>query len=175
MLQFLKASFTHIRPFKLSLLLQKFSHRFCNLGKVFNEPPVISSKSQKLRISPTFLGASHSVTAVTLFGSTAIPSPDTTCPRNPTVLSQNSHLLNLAYSLCSLSFSIIILRCFSCSASSLEYISMSSINTTTNLSMFMKYAGAFVSPKDITIYSYKPYLVVKAVFGTSSSRIFNWK
>src|SRR4051812_3497682 len=117
-------------------------------------------------ILPAFLGTSHSVTAVTLLGSIATPSPDTTCPRNPTVLSQNSHLLNLAYSLCSLRFSIISRRCFSCSASSLEYISMSSINTTTNLSkysintlfiMVMKYAGAFVSPKDITVYSYKPY------------------
>src|SRR4051812_33106274 len=50
---------------------------------------------------------------------------------------------------------------------------MSSMNTTTNLSkysintlfiMVMKYVGAFVSTKDITVYSYKPYLVVKAVF-----------
>jgi len=31
----------------------------------------------------------------------------------------------------------------------------------------MKYAGAFVNPKDMTRYSYNPYLVEKAVFGIS--------
>jgi hypothetical protein len=33
---------------------------------------------------------------------------------------------------------------------------------------YMKYAGALVRPKDITRYSYNPYLVVNAVFGISS-------
>jgi hypothetical protein len=51
---------------------------------------------------------------------------------------------------------------------------MSSINITTNLSSlgmntkfikYMKYAGAFVRPKDMTRYSYKPYLVEKAILG----------
>src|SRR4051812_32435564 len=36
-----------------------------------------------------------------------------------------------------------------------------------------KYAGALVNTNDITVYSYNPYLVVKAVFGISPSRIFN--
>ena len=49
---------------------------------------------------------------------------------------------------------------------------MSSMNTTMNLSnsgmntkfiRYMKYAEAFVSPKDMTKYSYRPYLVEKAV------------
>jgi hypothetical protein len=57
---------------------------------------------------------------------------------------------------------------------------MSSINTTMNLSSsgmntefirYMKYAVAFVSPKDMKKYSYKPYLVEKAVFGISSGLI----
>jgi hypothetical protein len=57
---------------------------------------------------------------------------------------------------------------------------MSSINITTNMSSssmntefikYMKYAGAFVRPKDMIIYSYKPYLVEKAIFGISSSLI----
>lgn len=39
--------------------------------------------------------------------------------------------------------------------------------------MFMKYAGALVNPNGITVYSYKPYLVVKAVLGISASRIFS--
>src|ERR1041385_3087813 len=56
-------------------------------------------------MSPTDAGVSHSVTVETLDGSIATPSPDTTCPRNPTSFNQNSHLLNLAYNLCSLSFS----------------------------------------------------------------------
>jgi len=39
---------------------------------------------------------------------------------------------------------------------------------------YMKYAGALVSPKDITVYSYRPYLVVKVVLGTSDAWIFSW-
>jgi hypothetical protein len=35
----------------------------------------------------------------------------------------------------------------------------------------MKYAGALVSPNDITKYSYNPYLVEKAVFEISLARI----
>jgi hypothetical protein len=57
---------------------------------------------------------------------------------------------------------------------------MSSMKTATNLSSFginmefiryMKYAGALVSPNDITKYSYNPYLVEKAILGTSSEWI----
>jgi hypothetical protein len=36
---------------------------------------------------------------------------------------------------------------------------------------YMKYAGAFVSPNDITKNSYSPYLVENAVFGISLARI----
>ena len=54
------------------------------------------------------------------------------------------------------------------------------MKTTTNLSnsgiktefiRYMKYAGAFVSPNDITKNSYSPYLVENAVFGISLARI----
>jgi hypothetical protein len=41
--------------------------------------------------------------------------------------------------------------------------------------MVMKFDRAFVSPKDITVYSYRPYLVGKAVLGISCSRIFSLK
>jgi hypothetical protein len=50
------------------------------------------------------------------------------------------------------------------------------MNTMTNLSSsnmkmefmrYMKCAGAFVNPKDMTRYSKRPYLVVKAIFGMS--------
>ena len=84
--------------------------------------------------------------------------------------SQNSHLLNLAYSLCSLSRVSTIQRCWACSSSFLEYIMISSMNTTTNLSSsgiktefirYIKNAGALVRLKDITRYSYNPYLVEK--------------
>jgi len=37
----------------------------------------------------------------------------------------------------------------------------------TEFIRYIKYAGAFVSPKDMTKYSYRPYLVEKAVFGIS--------
>jgi hypothetical protein len=39
---------------------------------------------------------------------------------------------------------------------------------------FMKYAGALVSPKDMTRYSYNPYLVEKDVFVMSSGHILIW-
>jgi hypothetical protein len=57
---------------------------------------------------------------------------------------------------------------------------ISSMKTTTNLSnsglktefiSYMKYAGALVSPNDITKNSYSPYLVEKAVFRISLARI----
>ena len=57
---------------------------------------------------------------------------------------------------------------------------MSSMNTTTNLSnsgmktefmRYMKNAGALVRPKDMTRYSYIPYVVEKVVFGISCGRI----
>ena len=62
----------------------------------------------------------------------------------------------------------------------LEYIKISSMNTTTNLSnsgmktefmRYMKNAGALVRPKDMIRYSYNPYLVEKAVFGISCGLI----
>ena len=46
-------------------------------------------------------------------------------------------------------------------------------NAPSYFIMVMKYAGALVRPKDITVYSYSPYLVVNAVLGTSCSRIFS--
>uniref|UniRef100_A0A0A9BBR0 Uncharacterized protein n=1 Tax=Arundo donax TaxID=35708 RepID=A0A0A9BBR0_ARUDO len=56
------------------------------------------------------------------------------CLRKATSCNQNSHLLNLAYSSWALNLSSTILRCCSCSSALLEYIRMSSIKTTTNLS-----------------------------------------
>jgi hypothetical protein len=38
---------------------------------------------------------------------------------------------------------------------------------------YMKKAGAFVRPKDITVYSYSPYLVMNVVFGMSEGRILS--
>jgi hypothetical protein len=41
----------------------------------------------------------------------------------------------------------------------------------TEFIRYMKYAGALVSPNDITKNSYSPYLVEKGVFGISLARI----
>jgi hypothetical protein len=41
----------------------------------------------------------------------------------------------------------------------------------TGFIRYIKYVGAFVSPKDITKNSYNTYLVEKAVFGISLARI----
>jgi hypothetical protein len=57
------------------------------------------------------------------------------------------------------------------------------MKTTTNLSnsgintefiRYVKRAGAFVNPKDITKYSNNPYRAVNAVLGISSGRIQIW-
>jgi hypothetical protein len=57
---------------------------------------------------------------------------------------------------------------------------MSSMKTTTNLSnlginiefiKYVKWAGAFVNPKDMTKYSNNPYRIVNAVLGISLGRI----
>ena len=44
---------------------------------------------------------------------------------------------------------------------------------TTLFIKFMKNAGALVKPNDITVNSYKPYLVMNAVFGMSEGRILS--
>jgi hypothetical protein len=57
---------------------------------------------------------------------------------------------------------------------------MSSMNTITNSGIktkfirYIKYAGAFVKPNDMTRYSYNPYLVEKAVLGISCGLILIW-
>jgi hypothetical protein len=40
----------------------------------------------------------------------------------------------------------------------------------TRFMRYMKCAGAFVNPKDMTRYSYRPYLMEKVVLGISSAR-----
>ena len=47
------------------------------------------------------------------------------------------------------------------------YTNLSSFGIKTEFIRYMKKAGAFVRPKDITRYSYNPYLVEKDVFGIS--------
>jgi hypothetical protein len=39
---------------------------------------------------------------------------------------------------------------------------------------FMKKAGAFVRPKDITVNSYNPYMVINVVYVMSEGRILSW-
>ena len=48
---------------------------------------------------------------------------------------------------------------------------LSSSSIKTEFIRYMKKAGALVRPKDITRYSYSPYLVEKAVFGISCGLI----
>jgi hypothetical protein len=127
------------------------------------------------------VGGFHSKISLTLLGSTAIPLADNTCPRNWISSSQNVHLLNLAYNWCSLNRANMIHKCRACSSSFLEYIKISSMNTTTNLSnssmntefiRYVKWAGAFVSPKDTTRYSNNLYRIVNAVLGISLGQIW---
>ena len=99
-------------------------------------------------------------------GSTEIPSGVKTYPKNYTRSNQNSHLLNLAYSLCSLNRASTIQRCWACSSLFLEYIRISSMNTTTNLSSsgiktefmrYMKNAGALVKgPCVVLVIEWQP-------------------
>jgi hypothetical protein len=46
-------------------------------------------------------------------------------------------------------------------------MNLSSSGMKTEFIKYMRYAGALVSPNDISKYSYSPYLVEKAVFGIS--------
>jgi hypothetical protein len=46
-------------------------------------------------------------------------------------------------------------------------MNLSSSGIKTEFIRYMKYAGALVSPNDITRYSYNPYLAKKAIFGIS--------
>jgi hypothetical protein len=48
---------------------------------------------------------------------------------------------------------------------------LSNSGMNTEFIRYMKYAGALVSPNDITKYSYNSYLVEKAVLGMSSGWI----
>jgi hypothetical protein len=48
-----------------------------------------------------------------------------------------------------------------------DHDELSSSSIKTEFIRYMKYAGALLSPKDITRYSYSPYLVEKAIFGMS--------
>jgi len=45
----------------------------------------------------------------------------------------------------------------------------------TEFMRYMKCAGAFVRSKDMTRYSYNPYLVEKAVLGISSGQIYPYR
>ena len=56
-----------------------------------------AASSKKLRISKTDFGLSQLITASTFSYSTDTPEANTTCPKNLTSVSQNSHLLHLAY------------------------------------------------------------------------------
>jgi hypothetical protein len=44
----------------------------------------------------------------------------------------------------------------------------------TEFIRYIKCVGALVRPKDMTRYSYDPYLIEKAVFGMSSGWILIW-
>jgi hypothetical protein len=46
-------------------------------------------------------------------------------------------------------------------------INLSNSGVKTEFVRYMKNAGALVRPKDMTRYSYNPYLVEKAIFGIS--------
>jgi hypothetical protein len=48
---------------------------------------------------------------------------------------------------------------------------LSNFDMNTEFISYMKCAGALMSANDITKYSYNPYLVEKAVLGTSSRHI----
>jgi hypothetical protein len=43
----------------------------------------------------------------------------------------------------------------------------------TQFIKYMKKAGAFVRPNDITVNSYSPYLVMNAIFGMSEGQILS--
>lgn len=90
------------------------------------------AKPRKLLTSITDVGLGQLSTASTLLGSTCSLCSDKTCPKKLTLFSQNSHLENIAFNLCSLRVYSTILKYCANSSKLLEYTSISSTNTTIN-------------------------------------------
>ncbi|KAJ0479676.1 hypothetical protein HanIR_Chr13g0622781 [Helianthus annuus] len=78
--------FLRVRKVRGAAILEKFS-----IKRLY-----YPANPKKLRISVGVFGSCQFMTASTLAGSTWIPRSLTTCPRNWTSRSQNSHLENLA-------------------------------------------------------------------------------
>jgi len=92
-------------------------------------------------------------------------------------------LLSLVYHLCFWSTCNIVLRCFVCSSSFLEYMRIYSRNNNKNLSkyslntLFMRHmnvVNALVRSNGTTVNSQWPYWVMKSILWMSSSLILTW-
>ena len=116
-LQLLETGLTFLSPFELGVLLQQLHHGFCNLREILNEPPVVSCESEKTSDLSNRCGCFPICHSDDLGGVYFYSYPDITCPRKPTSFNQNSHLLNLAYNWCSLSFPSTKCKCSLCSSS----------------------------------------------------------
>ena len=137
----------------------------------------------KDQISFTSVGTGHSQIVLIWSSSIWIPFRVTINPRYSIVSVLKVHLLNLAYSLKVQSLSITSQICFLCSSLMLEYMTMSSKQTTTQVSNRSNMAqliyaqniiGALANPKGITKYSRYLYLIQKVVFHLSPSLIHMW-
>ena len=131
-------------------------------------------------MSLTDIGIGQSVITMTLFSSILIPLGLTTKPKYPTISWQKLHLSILMYNLASYNRQSTCQTCFLQSFGFLEKMRISSkytiyitsIRPFNTLSIQDYYiVEAFASPKGITRYSKWLYLVRKAVFYLSPSRI----
>jgi len=130
-----------------------------------------------------FCGASQFTMFSTFFWLICISYFPNWKPTNSTSGTWNKHLSMLIHRLFSISLWRTQQRSSMCHSSVLEYINISSIYTTTPRSIFStrillrsrwKTDGALVDPNGITVYSYRPYRVLNAVFHKSSSAIHSW-
>jgi hypothetical protein len=102
------------------------------------------------------------------------------CPRNRTSFSQKAHLLKLGIELMvskslqnnsEMLHMLLFTLGIDQDAVNEDHDNLSNSDMNTEFIRYMKCAGALVNLNDITKYSYNPYLVEKAVLGTSSGRI----
>src|SRR5712671_7921476 len=133
---------------------------------------------KKERTSVGFLGYGHSSTPLIFVGSIWIVLPSSTTPKNSIRRWANTHFSGLRYKSCFSNLSNILWTCFVWRVgSSFVAINMSSIYTVSqpssisslNMAFIMawKVAGELVIPKNITVGSYNPSLVMKAAFHLS--------
>ena len=109
-LNFMECFLTSLCPLILSDLPSQVSERGGNLWEVLNKPTTVPHQAQETSHLCRILRSSPLRYCLYFWGSIDTPSLDTTCPKNATLLNQNSYFVNLAHNSFFLSTSRTILK-----------------------------------------------------------------